>query len=261
MNEQYERAEYISHACQTYKGEMLIDYLVANLEDMVEESPGAPLPPCPPGAEKDIPCPHRQLAKNKDGETVCTQCGLVKVHDLNLVAPYGSGPGARYEYQRVTYFRECLNQKQGLQNTSISRKVLERIEEEMDKYGYDRKTLTPEKLKYILKKIRYSKHYEHVNLIVAYYTEQPILELDEETEARLFQMFMEIQKPFEQVKPPTRKSFLSYQFVIHKFLQLLGKDEEAQQFKLLKSIDKLKRQDKIWKDICEITGYTFIPSI
>jgi hypothetical protein len=74
-------------------------------------------------------------------------------------------------------------------------------------------------------------------------------------------MFMQIQDPFEKHCPPTRKNFLSYSYVFHKFCQLLELDELLVYFPLLKSREKLFEQDKIWKNICKELRWQFIPSL
>ena len=44
----------------------------------------------------------------------------------------------------------------------------------------------------------------------------------QETEEELRRMFKEIQVPFHKFCPRYRKNFLSYSYVLHKFVQLLS---------------------------------------
>ncbi len=85
--------------------------------------------------------------------------------------------------------------------------------------------------------------------------------LSKETEEKLLIMFKEIQEPFNQVCPDKRVNFLSYSFVFRKFFELLGEDELIEEFPLLKSREKLYEQDMIWKKICKILDWPYIPSI
>ena len=64
-------------------------------------------------------------------------------------------------------------------------------------------------------------------------------------------MFLEIQIPWEKMKTNDRKNFFSYPYTIHKFCQLLGLNEYLHYFPLLKSREKLYKQDIIWKRIME----------
>lgn len=50
----------------------------------------------------------------------------------------------------------------------------------------------------------------------------PAPKLPAALEARLKQMFAEIQAPFAKHCPPNRKNFLSYGFTLYKMCELLG---------------------------------------
>jgi len=62
-------------------------------------------------------------------------------------------------------------------------------------------------------------------------------------------MFRQIQEPFIKHKPPSRKNFLSYAYILYQFFKILGLNEFAKYFPLLKSADKLRQQDEIFKKI------------
>ena len=85
--------------------------------------------------------------------------------------------------------------------------------------------------------------------------------MDRNTEEKLRMMFKEIQGPFMKHCPKTRKNFLSYAYVIRKFLELLGQDKFIRYFPLLKSREKLYQQDCIWKKMCKVLKWEYIPSI
>ena len=121
--------------------------------------------------------------------------------------------------------------------------------------------LTHSKVKEILKKLRSNKYYEHVPHIINRLNGLPMPNLTPDLEEKLRNMFKQIQTPFLKYSPPGRKNFLSYSYVLHKFIQLLGKDEYLPFFALLKSREKLFIQDSIWKQICEELGWDFIRSI
>ena len=82
-----------------------------------------------------------------------------------------------------------------------------------------------------------------------------------EMEEELRRMFREIQIPFIKYCPKNRKNFLSYSYVLHKFVELLELDDFINCFILLKSREKLHQQDQIWKKICEHLKWQYIPSI
>ena len=75
-------------------------------------------------------------------------------------------------------------------------------------------------------------------------------------------MFKKTLVPFRKYCPPNkRKNYLSYNYVMYKFFQLLELDEYLHHFQLLKSRTKLHQQDQIWKNICNDLGWEYIPSL
>lgn len=116
-------------------------------------------------------------------------------------------------------------------------------------------------IKHILKKLELNKYYEHIPHIMCKITGNPPPTLSRETEESLKQMFKEIQEPYEKYRPPCRTNFLSYAYILHKTFQILKLDKYTEYFPLLKSREKLRAHDKIWKLICDDLGWEFIPSI
>jgi hypothetical protein len=81
------------------------------------------------------------------------------------------------------------------------------------------------------------------------------------TENQIRQMFKAIQEPFAIYCPKGRKNFLSYNYVLHKFSELLMLHQFISCFPLLKSREKLQEQDRIWEKICKHLDWPFIESI
>lgn len=77
---------------------------------------------------------------------------------------------------------------------------------------------------------------------------------------KLMSMFDMIQAPFNKYKG-TRVSFLTYSYVLYKFYELLGQDHLLNSIKQLKSHNRLRQHDKIWKHICAELKWQFIPTI
>ncbi len=155
-----------------------------------------------------------------------------------------------------------LSQFQAKESTEIPDEIFQKILGELKKErNFDIKKLTRKKTKDILKKLGYTKYYEHVPHIICNLTELPPPTLNREMEERLKDLFKQIQLPFEKYRPPTRSNFLSYSYVLHKFCQLLELDQFIECFPLLKSREKLRQQDKIWKNICRDLRWQYIASI
>jgi hypothetical protein len=167
-----------------------------------------------------------------------------------------------FPYKRINHFQEWLSQIQGKQNTEIVEKVIKGLQQEFKQRRItDFKTLTPKFVKACLRKLGHQKYYEHAEYIIHNINGLPPPVLTVETEEEFRQMFEEIQLPFEQCKPIRRKNFLSYSYVFHKFAMLTCQDHLLDHFPLLKSRQKLKKQDDIWKEICKVLRWEFIPSV
>ena len=124
--------------------------------------------------------------------------------------------------------------------------------------------ITPEKMRVILRKIKRNDYYEHIPYIINQLNGLPPPIISAEVEEIIRNMFKEIQIPFEELRPtvvPKRKNFLSYNYVMYKFFELLELDEYLQCFQLLKSRNKLHQQDIIWKHICRALNWQYIPSL
>ena len=62
-------------------------------------------------------------------------------------------------------------------------------------------------------------------------------------------MFNALQSPFLKYKPESRRNFFNYSYVLIKFFELMNKPELRKHLTYLKSKDKLKAHDDIWKNI------------
>ena len=167
-----------------------------------------------------------------------------------------------FSYKRINHYQEWLNQIQGKETTDIPENVFDEIMLELKKQRITNiKDIKKTKIKEILKKLKINKYYEHIPYILNRITGIPNPNLSQDLEDKLKNMFREIQVPFLKHSPLQRKNFLSYSYVLHKFIQLLGKDEYLEYFPLLKSRDKLHQQEQIWKNICDELGWKFIRSM
>lgn len=202
---------------------------------------------------------------HNDSISVCNVCFAVQ-HLLtdNEKPSYKDPPKeiSYFSYKRINHYQEWLNQIQGKETTDIPEDIFDKILLELKIQRItDKKDITRQKIKDILKKLKINKYYEHIPYIMNRITGIPNPNLTPELEEKLRNMFKEIQVPFLKHSPLNRKNFLSYSYVIHKFIQILGKTEYLKYFPLLKSREKLHQQEEIWKKICKDLGWTFHRSI
>ena len=72
-------------------------------------------------------------------------------------------------------------------------------------------------------------------------------------------MFSQVEAPFA-IHSARRKNMLNYNYIIHKSLQLLERDEYLVHFPVLKTRGKLIELEAIWKKICRDLGWAFYPA-
>ena len=200
-----------------------------------------------------------------DGKMICPNCGDEKFILIDSDKPSYKEPPRElsyFAYKRINHLNEWLAQFQAKESTDIPQEVYDKILLELKKERMeDISQLSTHKLREILKKLKLNKYYEHVPHIINRLNGVPPPTISRETEEELRRMFKEIQMPFHKFCPKDRKNFLSYSYVLHKFMQLLEMDEFLPCFMLLKSREKLHQQDQIWKKICEYLRWEFIPSV
>ena len=199
-----------------------------------------------------------------EGIMVCNKCGInVKFLIDNDKPTYKEPPKevCFYAYKRINHFREILAQFQAKETTLIPDDIIENIKLQIKKERLDIKSLNNKDMKELLKKLKYNKYYEHIPHLINVLSGIKAPTLDRSSEEMLRSLFKEIQIPFMKNCPPTRKNFLSYSYVLHKFCELLEYDHLLPYFTLLKSREKLQQQDKIWKKICNDLKWEYIPSI
>jgi hypothetical protein len=210
-------------------------------------------------------CNIEKTLVHAEGIYVCTKCAEVEHVIIDSEKPNYKDPlpeKAGYPYKRINHFNEWLSQFQAKESTEISPDIYNLVIKEIRKQRInDTSKLTLKRMKQILKKLRLHQYYEHIPHITSKITGNKAPEISRETEEIFRKMFKEIQLPFEKNCPKARTNFLSYSYVLHKFCQLLGLDEYKKCFPLLKSREKLRDQDKIWKKMCTQLHWKYYPSI
>ena len=165
-------------------------------------------------------------------------------------------------YKRSNHLIECLNALQAKEGTHVPQEVIDAVRAEFKKHRISSTSdIKPTKVKQFLKKLGFSAYYDNIYSITNAITGMPTLKLSPGLEKKFKDMFTEIQAPFEKHKPPHRKNFLSYNYVLYKFSELLGEDSLLPYFSLLKCRQNLHAQDQIWKAICDDLRWEFIKTV
>jgi len=212
-------------------------------------------------------CGSKCVFDSRESMLVCIECGISRPHsyystqNLSYTEEINMNSVSSYSYKRLNHLSEWLSTLQAKQNTDIPESVIEGVKNEFKKQRtLTRGEIKPEKVRMFLKKLGLSKYYEHCSLITNMLNGVPPPQLSAELEAKIKSLFIQIQAPFQKHCPPSRSNFLSYSFVLHKLMILLGEDQYIVYFPLLKSTEKLWACEKIWKLICHELNWEYISS-
>lgn len=211
----------------------------------------------------------------KDRIKYCKECNIEKTLDYSESAYICSNCGEMEEiiidedrqikeyspYKRLNHFREWLNQFQAKESTEISDETCMNIIKEINRNRItDLADLDRSRMQTILKKLGYNHLYEHIPYIINKLSNLPPPKINSNIESRFLKMFMMIQEPWEIYKPKGRKNFLSYSYILYKFCELLELDDLLEFFPLLKSPEKLKEQDQVWRKFCIYLKWEYYPT-
>lgn len=116
---------------------------------------------------------------------------------------------------------------------------------------------TNAQVKRVLKELGMRQYYEYAQYITNKINDIPKISFTLELETKLCEMFLDVQKPFAMYCKNIGKniSFLSYTYLLHRFLQLLGEEQYASHLVLTRSKEKLKMQDEVFQFICTELGW------
>lgn len=222
-------------------------------------------------------CDHENYILSNDGMYVCEKCGLtpdqnhinstISFKDINRV-----NLASKYLYDRVTHFKDCMNQFQGKQNCTIDKKVYEDLIEQFLAHDlipkdYDKlpreiafSNISKEHIMLFLKECGHTKHYEDVVLIhfVLTGTQPPdITALENQLLHDFDQLTTLYDKKYRQ---QDRKNFINTQYVLFQLLKRHKFPCKKEDFNILKTIDRKFYHDDICKSLFEELDWNFNPT-
>lgn len=156
-----------------------------------------------------------------------------------------------FAYIRINHFNERLTYSQGKESTQINKEDVKKV---MD-YLIEKRVDNPEKITMqmtyeAMKKLQMRHIYKQNTQLWSLITGKRPPRMQPEYEEKLKAMFLVVNRMWIKYKPEDRKNFLSYNYCLYKFCELLGLDEFLPLYRLLKGDTKLKKQDAIFKKIC-----------
>jgi len=209
-------------------------------------------------------CNNGELVPYEDeGILICISCSASIPYLIENEKPTYKEPPKEvcfYAYKRINHFKEIISQFQGKETTQISPEIITKITQQIKKERIHQSELTNDKMKEILKKLGYSKYYEHIPFIKDKLGIKPPV-MSPELEDTLFNLFIELQRPYSKYCPDDRVNFLNYYYTAYKLCELLGETTYLSEFPMLKDREKIIEQDSIWKNMCLELDWNFIPTI
>ena len=204
---------------------------------------------------------------------ICNECfsqQVIMKHTSSYTDIDRVNISSKYIYDRKIHFRDCINQYQGTQNSTVDQKVYDDLEEQF-KLHYllvgDKDTpkekrfgnVTKVHVTLFLKELGYTKHYENVNLIhynitgiqpdqIGYLEDQL---LDD------FNVLIDLyDKLFKNIN---RKNFINTQYVLFQLLARHKHPCSHENFNILKTIDRKNFHDDVCRELFEHLGWNFHP--
>lgn len=177
----------------------------------------------------------------------------------------------KYTYDRRLHFKECINQFQGKQNSTIKPEVYEKLISHLESHGIASsdttlsnkerfKNVTKNHISIFLKEINCAHHYEDLNLIYHNITGKELDDISH-LESALMTDFDKLSKLYDEeyikTKKITRKNFINTQYVLY---QLLKRHKYAcvkSDFTFLKTIERKSFHDEVCSDLFKKLGWNF----
>ena len=193
---------------------------------------------------------------NKPMQQMCENCGIFfETQELEVYDLYNYTIKQSICYQKLTHFREVLNNFQGRECKYIPSRVIDIVKRELkDNIAY----LNHIVLRTILKKHKLTKYVENVNSILFILTGVQPPFIPKLIEVKLIKYFKQVTEVFHECKTPSRINFLNYYYVLFKLLELMEQVDLSQLVPRIKSKHRVLEHDKIWLQICNALNWKFL---
>jgi hypothetical protein len=233
-----------------------------------------------PSKEKPVicnNCPNKKFFDIIDNSIyICISCGAqqeILLHTSSYKDIDRINISAKYTYDRKVHFRDCINQYQGKQNSTIDPKVYVNLLDQFEKHHLligNKKTakeircknITKEHIHIFLKELDYTKHYENVNLIHYQITGNKPDDISHLEDRLLddFDLLVDLyDKKFKNKAGFDRKNFINTQYVLYQLLLRYRHQCKKEDFTILKTVDRKSFHDDVAKTCFIELGWNHTP--
>lgn len=210
------------------------------------------------------------MVKN-EATYVCTHCGnatrygIAEGVDAITHEDRMRLPSPPYTYKPLQHFIDLLSQVEGKTTRIVPNEVYMELRLRFRKTRIPLQEVTALMIRQMLRKINKCKYYEDIYCITKRLNPDfKTIVIPDKRKDILKNMFREVYPRFKRNAKHvlrTRKNFLSYPYVAFKFCELCDWDEYMHVFSLLKSREKLRKQDLILSRIFAELAWQWIPTI
>lgn len=208
-------------------------------------------------------CNQGEMIRVTGGDFVCLVCEDVEPGpstytkaDFNNAPP--AKPPRQQLYKPINHFNDMLMHFQGKELTDVPGDVIDYVSAAVPMH-FPMEKVRHAHIKKLLRMKRLNKFYRNIPSIAHKALGIPPPTFTDEQLKTLRDLFAETQCAFNDTCV-TRINFLSVNFLLYKFCELLGWRAYLPSVPLLKSPEKLMDHDKAWADICKKTGWQFFPT-
>lgn len=193
------------------------------------------------------------------GERVCA-CGAVDVCGTVSAKylPFDRNRPTHHAYRRCTHFTNVLD---ALTTKKPPAHVLARVEHEMRRQRVDPARLVHTRVRELMRCAGLEAHYVLAPTLLAHLRGETMPRLSCNEITSLHEMFVEVQAAFDVVISTVdraRRNFVSYPFLLRMCLLRIGRDDLANKLRPLKTPDKQRHQQTIWRAICKHAGWEYL---
>jgi hypothetical protein len=219
-------------------------------------------------------CTNKKEFDVIDNIHICLKCGsqqeimtnISSYKDIDRV-----NVSTKYTYDRRVHFRDCVNQFQGKQNSTIDDKVYEDLEMQFELHGLllgDKATekevrfsnIKRQHIYLFLKETEHTKHYEDAILIWHNMTGKTTPDITHLEDKLLYDFDLMgdlYDRIFKKNKKIERANFINTQYVLFQLLKKHKYPCKKEDFNILKTADRKSFHDDICKELFENLGWNF----
>lgn len=174
-----------------------------------------------------------------EGFLYCVVCGIqspyiehTRTYDEHIVPVYS----------KLSHFRKIVRQLHGTENFKLIK--LPEIKAHIDKYKIT--DLSVASIKHILKRLKLSTYYDHIQLIRLHLGCE-IIPISPELEEELTRLFIKVENQYPALT--NRSNFFNYNYLLNKFFIHLNRPEYIPYLATIKGQDKINDSDRIFRKI------------